>query len=137
MAPKPWKIALDNVENFFFASSNTHDPERRARQLQKGNDAAKKLEVQHVWYTSFSFGGIESNSKADLMTDELLQKYTSRFLLRPSSNPGGYFTSVHECPYGNAFPVWVGWYPSTSTVYLPFDGPMAFTLRFELGEATA
>jgi nucleoside-diphosphate-sugar epimerase len=31
----------------------------------------------------------------------------------------------------------VGWYPSTSTVYLPSDGPIAFTLRSELGEANA
>ena len=31
----------------------------------------------------------------------------------------------------------MGWYPSTSTIYLPSDGPVAFTLRAELGEATA
>lgn len=31
----------------------------------------------------------------------------------------------------------MGWYPSTSTIYLPSDGPIAFTLRAELGEATA
>lgn len=31
----------------------------------------------------------------------------------------------------------MGWYPNTSTVYLPSDGPSAFTLRSELGEATA
>ena len=31
----------------------------------------------------------------------------------------------------------MGWYPSTSTVYLPSDGPVAFTLREELAEATA
>lgn len=31
----------------------------------------------------------------------------------------------------------MGWYPNTSTVYLPSDGPTAFTLRSELGEATA
>lgn len=31
----------------------------------------------------------------------------------------------------------MGWYPSSSTVYLPSDGPVAFTLRDELGEATA
>jgi len=31
----------------------------------------------------------------------------------------------------------MGWYPSSSTVCLPSDGPVAFTLRAELGEATA
>lgn len=29
------------------------------------------------------------------------------------------------------------WYPTTDIVYLPSDGPVAFTLRDELGEATA
>ena len=47
------------------------------------------------------------------------------------------FTSIREGLYTNAFPVFMGWYPSTSTVYLPSDGPIAFTLRDELGEATA
>lgn len=39
--------------------------------------------------------------------------------------------------YTDAFPVFMNWYPSTSTVYLSSDGPIAFTLREELGEATA
>jgi nucleoside-diphosphate-sugar epimerase len=39
--------------------------------------------------------------------------------------------------YVDAFPLFMGWYPSSSTVYLPSDGPVAFTLREELGEATA
>ena len=47
------------------------------------------------------------------------------------------FTSIREGLYVDAFPVFMGWYPSTSTVYLPSDGPSAFTLRSELGEATA
>lgn len=56
------------------------------------------------------------------------------------------YTSVREGLYTDAFPVFMGWYPTTSTVYLPntpidgktiSDGPIAFTLRSELGEATA
>lgn len=31
----------------------------------------------------------------------------------------------------------MGWYPSTEKVYVAGDGPIAFTLRAELGEATA
>ena len=31
----------------------------------------------------------------------------------------------------------MGWYPTTSTVFLTSDGPSAFTLRNELAEATA
>ncbi|KAJ5152127.1 hypothetical protein N7492_010422 [Penicillium capsulatum] len=43
----------------------------------------------------------------------------------------------HVRLYADAFPVFMGWYPGTSTVHLPSDGPSAFTLRSELGEATA
>lgn len=47
------------------------------------------------------------------------------------------FTSIREGIYTDAFPVFIGRYPSTSTVYLPSDGPIAFTLNAKLGEATA
>lgn len=47
------------------------------------------------------------------------------------------FTSIREGLYTDAFPVFMGWYPNTSTIYLPSDGPIAFTLRSELGEANA
>ncbi|KAJ6115080.1 hypothetical protein N7486_000858 [Penicillium sp. IBT 16267x] len=85
-----------------------------------------------VWYmyTSLSFGGFDSNSKAGLMEGHLM---TEEMLQRSGLN----FTPVREGPYADAFPIWMGWYPSTSTVYLPSDGPMEFTLRSELGEATA
>jgi hypothetical protein len=56
--------------------------------------------------------------------------------LTPGSS-GVTFTSIREGVYTEAFPIFLGWYPSTSTVYLPSDGPVAFTLRSELGEATA
>lgn len=44
------EIGLKDVENFFFVSSNTHDPERRIRQHQNVVDAAKKVDVQHVCF---------------------------------------------------------------------------------------
>ena len=50
---------------------------------------------------------------------------------------GTNFTSIREGLYSDAFPIFMGWYPSTSTVYLPSDGPIAFTLRSELAEADA
>lgn len=36
-----------------------------------------------------------------------------------------------------AFPVFLDWHPETQRVILPADGQVAFTLRAELGEATA
>ncbi|KAJ5218594.1 uncharacterized protein N7498_000693 [Penicillium cinerascens] len=57
-----------------------------------------------------------------------------------ASNPhhtGTNFIFIREDIYTEAFPVFIGKYPSISTVYLPPDGPIAFTLHAELGEATA
>ncbi|WEW61347.1 hypothetical protein PRK78_006837 [Emydomyces testavorans] len=39
--------------------------------------------------------------------------------------------------YTNAFPFSISWYPDTTTIYLPGDGPVALNSRDELGEATA
>lgn len=64
-----------------------------------------------------------------------LQLFTSPLILLPRS--GINFTSIREGLYTDAFPAFMGWYPTTSIVYLPSDGPLAFTLRAELGEATA
>lgn len=47
------------------------------------------------------------------------------------------FTSIREGVYADAFPLFLNWYPDTTTVSLPADGRCAFTLRKELGEANA
>jgi len=46
--PKSLEISFKDVENLFFVSSNTHDPERRIQQHQNVVDAAEKAGVQHV-----------------------------------------------------------------------------------------
>lgn len=47
------------------------------------------------------------------------------------------YTSIREGAYTEAFPVFMNWYPDSKTVSLPTNGRSAFTLRHELGEATA
>lgn len=128
--PQTLETAFKDVENLFFVSTNTFDNEKRRKQHENFVEAAKKMNVKHVWYTSLAFGGYSSDSKAavqqsHLMTEEMMKQ------------AGINFTSIREGLYTDAFPVFMGWYPSTSTVYLPSDGPIAFTLRSELGEANA
>ncbi|KAI2733433.1 hypothetical protein CBS147332_448 [Penicillium roqueforti] len=123
--PQTLETAFEDVENLFFVSTNTFDIEKRRKQHQNFVEAAKK-----VWYTSLAFGGYNSDSKAavqqgHLMTEEMMKQ------------AGINFTSIREGLYTDAFPIFMGWYPSTSTVYLPSDGSIAFTLRSELGEANA
>lgn len=54
-----------------------------------------------------------------------------------SARSGIPYISVREGIYTDAFPVFIFWYPDTHTVYLTADGPVAFSSRAELGEATA
>ncbi|KAJ6145009.1 hypothetical protein N7470_008904 [Penicillium chermesinum] len=128
--PESLEAAFQDVENLFFVSTNTFDVQKREKQHQSVVDAAKRQKVRHVWYTSLAFGGFRSDSKADVQQAHLL---TEEMLRKADIN----YTSVRQGLYADAFPVFMNWYPSTSTVYLSGDGPIAFTLRDELGEATA
>lgn len=47
------------------------------------------------------------------------------------------YTIIREGTYVEAFPFFLDWFPDTTAVELPGDGPVAWTSRAELGEATA
>ncbi|PYI06710.1 NAD(P)-binding protein [Aspergillus sclerotiicarbonarius CBS 121057] len=131
--PSTLEDAFQDVENLLFVSTNTFDVERRRRQHQNVVDAARKLGVKHVWYTSLAFGGFESNSKASVQQAH----YMTEEMLKIS---GITYTSIREGVYTEAFPLFLNWYPSTKILYLPSGGStgkIAFTLRSELAEATA
>ncbi|KAJ5599413.1 hypothetical protein N7450_000480 [Penicillium hetheringtonii] len=128
--PHTLESAFEGVENLLFVSTNTFDNEKRRKQHQNFVDAAKKMDVKHVWYTSLAFGGLGSDSKATVQGAHLM----TEDMMRQS---GINFTSVREGIYADAFPIFMGWYPNSSSVQVPSDGPVAFTLRDELGEATA
>lgn len=94
--PLTLDAAFQDVENLFFVSMENFDNDWRVRQHKNVIDAAKRTGVKHVrtrfflpwnlltitiqvWYTSLSFGGLESNSKlgvqkAHLATEQLLQE---------------------------------------------------------------
>ncbi|KUM66783.1 hypothetical protein ACN42_g252 [Penicillium freii] len=128
--PETLETAFEDVENLFFVSTNTFDIEKRRKQHENFVNAAKKMNVKHIWYTSLAFGGYTSDSKAAVQQGHLM---TEEMMKQADIN----FTSIREGLYTDAFPVFMGWYPNTSTIYLPSDGPIAFTLRSELGEANA
>ncbi|KAJ5121286.1 uncharacterized protein N7515_009247 [Penicillium bovifimosum] len=144
--PQTLEAAFKDVENLFFVSTNTFDVEKRRKQHQNFVNAAKTMNVKHASHPSpyanhpnLQLTGvtglvyiprIRSHSKADVQQAHLM---TEEMLRQADIN----FTSIREGIYLDAFPVFLGWYPSTKTVYLPFDGPVAFTLRSELAEANA
>ncbi|KAL2858054.1 hypothetical protein BJY01DRAFT_201840 [Aspergillus pseudoustus] len=124
------ETGLRDVENLLFVSTNVFDNARRDKQHQRLVDAAKKTGVKHVWYTSLAFGGFSDDSKAAVQQSHLITEK----LLKES---GVTYTSIREGVYTEAFPVFLNWYPDSTTVTLPADGEIALTRRGELGEATA
>ncbi|MCJ1361043.1 hypothetical protein MMC16_000140 [Acarospora aff. strigata] len=122
--------AFQGVEKLLFVSSSTFDNAKRTKQHLNVVVAAKVTGVRHVYYTSLAFGGYGDHSKtsvqaAHLATEKLLQDF------------GLSYTSIREGIYADAFPLFIDWFPSTTEVLLPGDGPVAFASRAELAEATA
>ncbi|EEH35035.2 hypothetical protein PAAG_06082 [Paracoccidioides lutzii Pb01] len=122
--------AFKGVERLFFVSTPTVDVTRRAQQHSNVIEAAKKATVGHVYYSSLAFGGYRSDSKAIVQAAHLITEEQ----LKRSGVP---YTSVREGIYADAFPIFSAWYPDTTTIYIPTDGPITWTSRTELGEATA
>ncbi|EFR03545.1 hypothetical protein MGYG_06541 [Nannizzia gypsea CBS 118893] len=122
--------ALQGVERFFFVSSPDVNTEKRNKQHEQVVKASIEAKVGHVYYSSLAFGGYGLESKASVQQAHLV---TEKLL----ENSGLFYTSVREGVYIDAFPVFVFWYPNTTTIYLSGDGPVAFAAREELGEATA
>ncbi|KAL1956134.1 hypothetical protein VTO42DRAFT_7569 [Malbranchea cinnamomea] len=122
--------AFQGVERLFFVSSPEPNSDKREVQHENVVRAAKEAGVGRVYYSSLAFGGYERHSvvsvqRAHIFTEKLLEE---------SGIP---HISVREGVYTDAFPVFIFWYPDTTTVYLTGDGPVAFSSRAELGEATA
>ncbi|KAJ5951904.1 uncharacterized protein N7479_010317 [Penicillium vulpinum] len=163
--PQTLETAFEDVENLFFVSTATFDVEKRRKQHQNFVTAAKKMNVKHASHQSPNTtipanmeatgmvyisrirriwfrlqGGCPTSPSGDRGNDETVSQAPTVTIHPASLTParaGINFTSIREGLYTDAFPVFMGWYPSTSTVYLPSDGPIAFTLRSELGEANA
>ncbi|OKL62529.1 hypothetical protein UA08_02411 [Talaromyces atroroseus] len=128
--PATLDSAFADVENLFFISTNTFDNAKRQVQHQTVVDAAKRAGVKHTWYSSLAFGGLRSDSKISVQQAHL---ETERML----KESGITYTSIREGIYGDAFPLFLQWYPSTETIYIPDDGEITYTSRVELGEANA
>ncbi|PGH05297.1 hypothetical protein GX51_03018 [Blastomyces parvus] len=122
--------AFHGVERLFFVSTPVVDVDRRARQHSNVIEAAKRAGVGHVYYSSLAFGGYGSHSKAVVQTAHLITEEQLK-------KSGISYTSIREGIYADAFPVFAAWYPDTTTIYIPTDGPIAWTSRTELGEANA
>lgn len=93
-------------------------------------DAAKRVGITHIYYTSLAFAG---DSKAAVMQEHLV---TEAYL----KQSGVAYTIIREGIYSESFPLYFGyWNPSRgSEVKIPQgDGGVAWVCREDLGEGTA
>ena len=134
--PSTLAAAFENVGNLLFMSSSERDNAKRNREHGNVIAAAVQAKVKKVWYVSLAFGGYGDGSKIGFQQAH----YETETQLQQS---GLEFVSLRAGVYADAFPLFLNWYPSTSTVLLPSISPpvtesrIAFTSRDELGEAIA
>ncbi|EJU05900.1 NADP-binding protein [Dacryopinax primogenitus] len=106
----------------------------RVRAHRNAIDAAKRLGIGHVYYTSLGFGsGLGGESKAAVMQAHL---ETERYL----KESGMKWTIIREGIYSESWPLYLGFWglgEGEEAVVPVGDGPVAWVSREDLGEATA
>ncbi|KAH6984247.1 hypothetical protein BKA56DRAFT_313924 [Ilyonectria sp. MPI-CAGE-AT-0026] len=125
------ETALDGVENFFFVASNLMNHEQKCTQHRRVIDAAEKMHVGHIWYTSLAFGGYRSDSKVTIYQAHL---ETERMLQESGLN----YTVIKEAIYAETWWMLMGYDRNSKSILIPAkDGQVTMTPRDELVEANA
>ena len=77
--PASLEKAFTGIKMLFFVSANEFNTDKRMRMHKNVVDAAKKVGVGHVYYSSLAFGGFKDRSVIDLQqahleTEKLLKE---------------------------------------------------------------
>ncbi|KAF2453188.1 hypothetical protein BDY21DRAFT_142601 [Lineolata rhizophorae] len=134
------RSAFADINKVFIVSVNSWDSEMRMRMHFNAVQAAKEAGVEQVWYSSLALGsgsdGKGSGEGDRRVADVMKAHVETETMLKES---GVTYTAIREGVYGDAFPTFLGWYPTdpNQTIYLPADGNVPMVPREELGEATA
>jgi len=132
--PSSLDTAWAGADKLFLISYPGISRETRVQAHKTAIDAAKRLGVGHVYYTSLGFGtGVSPESVADVMQAHL---ETERYL----KQSGLKYTIIREGIYSESWPLYLGFWSKEDgdTAVIPTaDGPVAWVSREDLGEATA
>ncbi|KAK0937216.1 hypothetical protein LTR48_000764 [Friedmanniomyces endolithicus] len=134
--PETLLAAFEGIGDLLFMSSSERDNAKRLVEHRNVVEAAKAKGVGRVWYVSLALGGFGNGSRAAVMqahiaTEEMLK------------SSGLDFITLRAGSYSEAFPLFLNWYPSSTTILLPnlmpsvAQGKAAWTSRDELGEGIA
>ncbi|TFK49576.1 NmrA-like family protein [Heliocybe sulcata] len=131
--PASLDSAFTGADKLLLISYPSIAHELRVRHHVNAIDAARRVGVKHIYYTSLAFGyGTTPESCAEVMQAHLdTEKYLKESGLK--------YTIIREGIYNESYPLYFGFFdPSKDTeVYIPNDGPIAWAARPDLGEGTA
>ena len=128
--PETLDTAFQGGDKLLIVSYPSINYEIRVQSHKAAIDAAKRVGIKHIYYTSLAFAG---DSKAAVMQAHL----DTEAYLRQS---GITYTIIREGIYSESFPLYFGyWNPSRGNeVRVPYgDGGIAWVCRDDLGEGTA
>lgn len=128
--PDTLDAAFKGGDKLLIVSYPTINHEIRVKSHKAAIDAAKRVGIKHIYYTSLAFAG---DSKAAVMQAHI---DTEAYL----RNSGLTYTIIREGIYSESFPLYFGyWNPSRGDeARVPYgDGGIAWVCREDLGEGTA
>lgn len=129
--PSSLDTAFAGADKLLIVSYPSIAHEIRVKSHKAAIDAAKRVGIKHIYYTSLAFG---SNSKAAVMQAHI---DTEAYL----KDSGITYTIIREGIYSESFPLYLGFWDPTEysdNVVIPHsDGPIAWVNRDDLGEGTA
>ncbi|EJD38418.1 NAD(P)-binding protein [Auricularia subglabra TFB-10046 SS5] len=132
--PASLDAAFAGADTLLLVSYPSIAHELRVERHKAAIDAAVRVGIKRIWYTSLAF--------ADNSVSEVMQAHldTEAYL----KQSGLVYTILREGIYAESFPLYLGESlrffdknKGTDDVYVPGDGKIAWASRDDLGEATA
>jgi len=127
--PETLEEAFKGAEKLLIVSYPSIEVETRVQAHKNAIDAAKKVGVKHVYYTSLAFAddSVATVMQAHLQTEAYLKA------------SGLVYTIIREGLYTESYHLYAGYFDAKETkeVVVPGDGGVTFVTIDELGEATA
>ncbi|KAH8087878.1 NmrA-like family protein [Cristinia sonorae] len=129
--PQTLDTAFSGADKLLIVSYPSMAHQLRVKNHVAAIDAAKRVGVKHVYYTSLAFAG---DSKAAVMQAHIdTEKYLKESGLK--------YTIIKEGIYNESYPLYFGYFDPAEgkdEVLVPYsDGAIAWACRDDLGEGTA
>lgn len=135
--PASLDAAFEGADILFLVSYPSIAHELRVKNHINAIDAAKRVGVKHIFYTSLAFAGPPSSSES--VAAVMRAHIDTEVYLKQS---GLTYTIIREGIYSESYPLYLGFFDPSSDkteVAIPNDGNggIAWVPRDELGEGTA